>query len=181
MARARIARQSTAMKWRLLMGSCCVIGGLALAGLACHAAAPAKVRELTYPPGFRYYERAEIRTTMGRIARHVVSLHALLGPKAVRLAPNSQPARRSAELADDLREQVVRTLGALESEVASLDADESTTNHPRFVSRLASFRRHVEAARQSAGRSPPNYFLAGAVVGRCLHCHAPEQRARKSR
>ncbi len=129
---------------------------LALLLLALACAAPRSIRDVTYPRDFRYYTKEELSTVMGRMAEDVAQLDAIL--------------RGGAE-EPETRRRVVELLRDLEVRAEGLEAPGALTNHPRLARNLPLFLKAVEAARRDAERDPPRYYLAGNIVGACLHCH----------
>ena len=133
----------------------------------------------TYPPKFRYIELKRVRSAMGQISRSVIALDKLMRARAPEGKSSStgttQPSDtlHTAEVGDDVQQQVIQELQNMERSVDQISSQGLSTNHPRFDAQLAGFKRHVVEARRAAGARPPNYFLAGGVVGRCLHCHEP--------
>ena len=127
---------------------------LLLAG-AC--AAPQAVRDITYPKGFRYYSKEELSTAMGRMAEDVEALDEIL---------------RTGADSPEARARVIELLQDLKRRAEGLEAPGALTNHPRLARNLPLFLKAVEAARLEAERDPPRYYLAGNIVGACMHCHS---------
>ncbi len=122
------------------------------AGLACET-----VRKVTYPPEFRYMTRPAIHSSMWKIAERTRELDRVL---------------TSSELEERKRSQeVIRLLSELDAITSDLDLGGVRTNHPEFEASLGRFRSDIATAKQEAGEEPPNYFMAGAIVGSCSYCH----------
>ena len=71
---------------------------------------------------------------------------------------------------DELQEDVLGHLTAMELAAAQLDGPGRAT-HPLIDQNLPAFRRDIAAAKAAAAADPPDYFLAGSVVGSCRYCH----------
>lgn len=142
---------STAANRRLLV---LLLAGVTLAG--CSAAAQ-EVREHTYPPDLRYLSRGEVESAMWKLSGEVYALD-----QALRAPGPIDPAAR-AEILGHLR--------ALDEAAASLDGGIHKSNRPEIDAHLEDFRKNVALARAAAEADPPNYFLAGSVVGGCMYCH----------
>lgn len=121
---------------------------------ACTSSEGGALRQVTYGRDFHYLEKQEVRTAMDRIAKEVVALEALLRADA----PAPQP-------------QVLLHLDAMIAAAAELEAPGRAGNHPILDANLPTFRRDLNAARSSAAKDPPNYYLAGSVAGACQYCH----------
>ncbi|RMG20224.1 MAG: hypothetical protein D6729_03380 [Deltaproteobacteria bacterium] len=128
---------------------------LAVALAAC--ATPHSIRDLTYPKDIRYYSRHELKTVMGRMAKDVSTLDDLL--------------RRDAP-PPDTRARIVALLRDIEENASQLYSPGALTNHPRIERNIGSFLKTVTEARRAAERDPPNYYLAGNLIGACVYCHA---------
>lgn len=136
----------------------CALGVLLLASPGCNSDAAATVRPYTYGREFRYYDPRDIENSMHRMARAVQQLDALLK------AEQPVTAEQQAE--------VVALLEQVERAAVDLRTAGAPSNHPRLGANLEGFIRTVHSARESAARTPPNYFLAGSITGECLHCHS---------
>jgi hypothetical protein len=117
------------------------------------------LRRHTYSPDFNYLTQEQLETTMGRFARLVTQLNAIMA---------ADPEIDAAE-----RERIIDLLRRLEDESRALGPGGWPSNHPRISAHVGSLRRDVERARQAAERDPPNYFWAGSISGACSYCHAP--------
>ncbi len=132
---------------------------LLLCATAC-AGSAREAREHTYPPDFRYIDRAQLRGAMGQMARDIIALDELfIRSNGAVLTPADQT-------------QVLRLLRDLEKTAEGLGGAQ-LTNHPMLDERLPNFRRDLESARRAAEADPPSYYLAGTISGSCLHCHGP--------
>lgn len=114
------------------------------------------VRQYTYPPEFRYVERAEVRATMRELAAHSRQLNQLL---------------HQDETPREHRGEIIEHLQAMEQAAEKLDQSGWSTNHPLIDMNLPSFRRDLKFAREAIEREPPNFLLAGPVTGACVNCH----------
>lgn len=124
----------------------------------CNSDATATVRPYTYGREFRYYDPRDIQSSMHRMARAIQRVDALLHDG------DTPDAARRAE--------VVSLLDEMEAAAGELRTRGAPSNHPRLGKDLEGFIHLVHAARESAAREPPNYFLAGSISGECLHCHS---------
>jgi hypothetical protein len=134
-----------------------VVIGLAVAAFAGCGGSAARVRGYTYPPDFRYISPSELSSAMGQLAVGVKRLDELL--------------RGGGAEGEPLQAEVVQQLGDLAGIAGGLSAGRMGTNHPWLNNNLGTFRRDVELARRAATHDPPNYYLAGTIVGACGYCH----------
>jgi hypothetical protein len=130
-----------------------ILAALHLSGCADFARG---VRQYTYPPEFRYVERAEVRATMRELAAHSRQLIQLL---------------HQVEAPREHRGEIIEHLRAMEQAAEKLDQSGWSTNHPPIDMNLPSFRRDLKFAREAIEREPPNFLLAGPVTGACVICH----------
>lgn len=117
-----------------------------------------RVRRHTYSPEFNYLSQEQLETTMGRFARLLTQLNAIMAA--------------DAEIDAAERERIVVLLRGLEAESRALGPGGWPSNHPRISAHVDAFRRDVERARQAAEREPPNYFWAGSISAACSYCHS---------
>lgn len=115
------------------------------------------VRQVTYPPDFRYITDDQLRSSMGRIAAGTARLDGL--------------SRSPGGLAEH-RDEVVATLLEMERIVSRLNPSDLPTNHPLLNANLERLRQDIQEARMAAQRDPPSLGRAEAVPGSCLICHA---------
>jgi hypothetical protein len=139
------------------------IGALlvAVAVIAACGTGLGELRRHTYGPGFNYLTQDQLETTMGRFARLVTQLNAVM-------AADADPEIDAAE-----RAHIIELLRRLEHEAQALGPGGWPSNHPRISRHVDSLRRDLERARQAAEREPPNYYWAGSISGACSYCHAP--------
>ena len=140
----------------LWLGPLLLIGLIAAVSWECSGSA-ARVRGHTYPPDFRYISPDELSSAMGRLAAGVEHLDELL--------------RFGGTESHEVQAKVVQQLGELAGIAAGLNAGGMGTNHPWLDHNVGEFRRDVELARRAAAHDPPNYYLAGSIVGACGYCH----------
>lgn len=138
---------------RMYNGVLGVWGLVLLPVLACSNAAEV-VRSTTYPPDFAYIARADVRTEMHALASKVAELDRVLRE------PGVKP-----------RQQVSTLLIDIERIALSLQRGRGQSNHPLIDAHLPSLIEDVAASRRAVEAEPPNYFLAGSVVGSCVYCH----------
>ena len=114
------------------------------------------VRQYTYPPEFRYIERAEVRTAMRELAARSRQINQIL---------------QSSEGPQGQRSDIIAHLKAMEEAAEKLDQSGWPSNHPMIDMNLPKLRRDIRFAREAMEREPPNFLLAGPVTGACLYCH----------
>jgi len=114
------------------------------------------MRRPTYPPDFRYLTREEVSSAMGELAYHMRELNRLM---------------RGPETPLQHRTEIIENLQAMERSAGQLDQSGWPTNHPLIDMNLASFLRDIKFARESVERDPPNFLLAGPLMGACVYCH----------
>jgi hypothetical protein len=131
--------------------------GIVLGLAACSGKPLEQVRRAAYPPSFEYIEREEVRQEMRAIVRSVRRLDVAL--------------RSSTLEGEALRAEVVAELALMEQAISRLEPAGTRSNHPLIDANLGAFQTDVRAARETAERSPPSYYLAGAVAGACAYCH----------
>jgi len=128
---------------------------LVAAAAAAGCATPGdEIRAHTYPAGFEYITRKDVKTVMAELARVAGELDATLSTSAP-----VDPAR------------VLLILDQLDRAADSIDAGGVSTNHPMLGANMARFRFNLQSARAGAAAAPPNYYLAGSVIGSCRYCH----------
>lgn len=115
------------------------------------------IRQVTYPPDFRYVSQDELRSRMDQLAFQLQLLDEALGPRAA-----EPPAAQ---------EQVVGILRNIERIAGSLQAGDAGSNHPFLEDHMGSFVSEVSQARLAADANPPSFYLAGRVAGGCVNCH----------
>jgi hypothetical protein len=113
------------------------------------------MRRRTYPPDFRYVTREEVRSTMGELAYHTRELSRLM-------RVTEDPREQRGEIAAELR--------AMERAAERLNQSGWPTNHPLIDMNLANFLRDIRFA-ESVEQEPPNFLLAGSLMGACVYCH----------
>jgi hypothetical protein len=128
---------------------------VALVLVGCSGAPAQEARKMTYPPTFQYVARAEIKSDMHLLAASVVELDRELRP----------------ESGEPVQAEVVRILEDIDRVVNHLASAGQPTGHVSIDLKLDLFRRDVRAAYETARADPPQYFLAGAVIGSCVYCH----------
>ena len=114
------------------------------------------MRRRTYPPDFRYLTREEVGSAMGELAYHTRELNRLMGG-------SENPLQR--------RSEIIENLQAMERAAGQLDQSGWPTNHPLIDMNLTKFLRDIRFARESVERDPPNFLLAGPLMGACVYCH----------
>jgi hypothetical protein len=111
----------------------------------------ASMRQLTYPPDFKYTEQDELRTDMAMLALQMQLLENALAKK-------EEPYSTDAEVQ---RETVLASLRKISSITSSLKAGDSGANHPFMQDYMSDFGAKVDQARSAASLAKPNYYYAG--------------------
>jgi hypothetical protein len=120
--------------------------------------APALLRRHTYPPNFKYIDRAQLRSAMWQLAEAATELDGVMRqPGAI------DPARRA---------EIIRLLTAMLAAASTLQTQGRPTNHPLIGEHLGAFESDLVHARMGVEAEPPNYYLVGTVSGACLTCHS---------
>lgn len=132
-----------------------LLAGLLLTLSGCNDFAAA-VRQVTYPPDFRYVTDAELRSRMNMLA---YQLQQLDGALAV-----SDPAVPD-------QEAVVDSLRQIERISSQLQAGDAGASHPFLENDMPAFVSQVNRALLAASQDPPRYYHAGRIVGACAGCH----------
>jgi hypothetical protein len=117
------------------------------------APAPADVP----PRAFREIPEAEMRSTMGQLATHMVAVEGLLW------------AERPIDVAT--REALWAELDAMTQILDGIDPDALDLHHPQFGWRLRTLKEDIGLARVAIGANPPETYLVGTVTGSCNYCH----------
>jgi hypothetical protein len=117
------------------------------------------VRSITYPPSIRYLSDQEVRTAMGRLAKDVVDLDALI---------HESPEVRTAN-----NDELLAILRSMRSTASSMTSG-GDTNHPRIDRYLPKMIDDIDRAIGAAENRSANYYYAGTVIGACEYCHAPK-------
>ena len=114
------------------------------------------MRRRTYAPDFRYLTREKVGSAMEELAYHTRELNRLM---------------RGPETPLQGRSEIIENLQAMERAAGQLDQSGWPTNHPLIDMNLANFLRDIRFARESVERDPPNFLLAGSLMGACVYCH----------
>jgi hypothetical protein len=117
------------------------------------------LRQVLYPPTFRYTSRDTVRDTMRAVAVQVDALDETLRDESL---VEEERAERASSL-----------LLAIEGAASSLRGAGEPTNHLLLDANLDRFLADVRLARQSAEARPPSLLLAANVAGACRYCHGP--------
>lgn len=147
---ARVEQFGEVTMWRFFLSLLAVVQLSGCADLA------RWVRQYTYPPEFRYVERADVRGVMRELAAHSREVNQLM---------------RQDDAPQTHRAEIVAHLRAMEAAAEKLDPSGWPTNHPTVDMNLPIFRRDLRFAREAIEREPPNFLLAGPVTGACANCH----------
>jgi hypothetical protein len=122
------------------------------------AEAAREARKHTYPPEFQYIEKQQIRSTMTEMAAAVRELNGVLRSHAGEID----------------RARVIELLELIKSSSSHVEVSGVKSNHPELAAHLGEFRQDVSSAIANVTANPPNYFLAGSIVGSCFYCHGPK-------
>ena len=130
----------------------------AILPLGCADGGLAPLRAVTYPPGFQYLTRKELKSGMADFAREVDELDGIL-------------SRDGGADASD-RAAVVEILERMRLQAGQLEGGMSS-NHPGLHQDADRFTRDVDRALAAARREPPDYTWTARLTGGCTACHAP--------
>jgi hypothetical protein len=144
----RIKPSATALRFLLLTWGILTIA-------ACNDMA-ASIRQVTYPPDFKYVSTEELRTRMHRLGNQLRQLDDALVTDGLR-----QPDQQ----------KVVAILREIQQIGNSLQAGDAGASHPFLGDAMNNFVTDVGQARIAASQYPPRYYLAGRVSGACMSCH----------
>jgi len=133
-----------------------IAGLFAMATITGCPTSRAPIAKYTYPPDFRYIDTGQVRSHMDKLARNVQSLN--------RIFAQGEPT-------SEQRAAVVEILKEMQATVAEIDPGGRETNHPLIDRNVTAFRMNLALARAAVERTPPNYYLAGSIVGACSACH----------
>lgn len=146
------------MKNRLVM-YCCFVAGLI--GVVGCSNLSSSIREVTYPPDFKYIDREQLQSSMARMALQISILDGAL-----------QHSLAAQEGGDDvIREEVVNALSEIHLIASGLQAGSGGANHPFMEDHMRDFISSVDKARSAASLAEPRYYFAGKVAGACASCH----------
>ena len=127
-------------------------------GVAACAGSTEALRKVTYPSSFQYLSDQELRTAMGRLAKSVVELDAIVRE------PEPTRSEHNAELLE-----ILRSMRSVSSSISK----GGDTNHRRIDRHLPNLIDDIDRAIAAADNRSPNYYYAGSVVGACEYCHQP--------
>lgn len=129
---------------------------LAVLGLVACATTGKAVRTVTDPPGWRWLDDAELRSTMHELGRLVRQLDGLLNGPPLDVVQ---------------QQQVVGLLDEMESLAVGLEGAGAPSGHPEFDEMAPRFRAFVGTAKHGVQQEPPSYYAAGTITGACMYCH----------
>lgn len=135
------------------------ISTLALFG--CSSKFAASMRQVTYPPDFKYTEQADLRSDMHRLALQMRLLDQAL----------IQPSVQTQNETEIQRVEVVNALRNMGQIAAKLQAGNSGANHPFMDDYMEHLVGKIDEARIAASLEKPRYYYAGKVSGGCINCH----------
>lgn len=116
----------------------------------------AELRKMTYPADFKYLGRSEVKGTMAVFGHGIWEMDQIL----------SDPDRALTE-----RERIIEILDQLEEHAQSINPSGRPTNHTVIDSNIQQFIDAVRDARDDIEGSPPSFYAAGQLSGRCMACH----------
>lgn len=132
-----------------------------IALVGCSSQFNSNLRKVTYPPEFKYTEKADLSSDMHRLAAQMALLE-------VALEMPSAEAKNEPELQ---REKVLKALGNMSKIASNLKAGDMGANHPFMQDYMQGFVSQIDEARIAASLEQPRYFAAGKVSGGCTNCH----------
>lgn len=119
------------------------------------------MREVTYPQGFKYLDKEELRSDMGKMAIQVSLLDAAL-------------AKTMASDVGDagvVRDEILSALNSISRIASRLQSGSAGSSHPFMEDFMGDFVSEVDKARGAASLAEPRYYFAGKVAGACASCH----------
>jgi hypothetical protein len=125
--------------------------------VGCSSQFTESMRKLTYPPGFKYTQLAELRSDMAKLAQQMLLLDEVL----------INPYEQTQDGAEGQRQQVLQVLQNMGITASTFIEGEAGGNHPFIQDFVAK----VDQARTAASLQYPNYYYAGKVSGGCTNCH----------
>lgn len=128
---------------------------------ACSNQIAASIRQVTYPPEFKYIEPQKLRTDMSKLAQQMRLLDTAL-------VTSSQPSESEQIIQ---RQKVLTALGNIERLASKLQTGEGGSTHSFMRDYMDDFVRRVGEARMAASLPQPRYYFAGQVAGGCINCH----------
>jgi len=142
---------SQSLRWRPI-----ILVLLATAISTCAEMTPT-VRHEIYPPGFDIESGQPLNSRMQQLGVALQQLDLTLASQ------EDQPA--------NLQQQVTTNLQEIERIAGFLQASDISTDHPFLRDDMGEFLADVRAARQAVSVSPPRYYMAGRITGKCINCH----------
>jgi len=136
-----------------------LIATTVLAALCACASAPEPApAPATAPPrDFRDIPPEEMRSTMGQLATHMVTIEGLLWTE--------RPIDAATQ------EALWSELDAMAQILDGIDPEALDPHHPQFGWRLRTLKEDIGLARVAVGANPPETYLVGTVTGSCNYCH----------
>lgn len=119
------------------------------------------MRKVTYPQDFKYLEKADLRSDMGKMAIQVSLLDSALAKTMVSDA--GEP-----EL---VRDEILSALNNISRIASPLQSGSAGSSHPFMEDFMGDFVSEVDKARVAASLAEPRYYFAGKVAGACASCH----------
>jgi hypothetical protein len=71
----------------------------------------------------------------------------------------------------NLQQLVTTNLQEIERIAGFLQTSDISTDHPFLRDDMNEFLVDVREARQAVSSSPPRYYMAGRITGKCINCH----------
>lgn len=129
---------------------------LVMAISACAEMTPTVEHEI-YPLGFDVESGQPLNSRMQQLGVALQQLDLTLG------SMEDQPA--------NLQQLVITDLQEIERIAGFLQASDISTDHPFLRDDMDQFIDDVREARQGVSSSPPRYYMAGRITGKCINCH----------
>ena len=125
--------------------------------LSLSACSRVEVQQPTYPSGYVYIDRSEVRSSMIRLSTDIWIINDILD---------------SAEVIEGYRrERIITALKDMEEVTNDLGAGAAYTNHLVIDENIDEFKDKIRSARKAVEQEPPSYYLVGRLSGGCLACH----------
>lgn len=116
-----------------------------------------QIRKVTYPQGYVYLEKKEVRSKMALLGFYVRQMDEIL--------------YREDSVSHQDQARLLELLSLINKTTSDLHASNRDTNHLVIDEHMDQFKSDVLSAIRGAKENPPNYFAAGQISGSCTACH----------
>lgn len=116
------------------------------------------IRKITYPPGFVYLEKKDIKNTMTMFASNIKLINTII--------------KSNKHIDRNNNKKIIQALENIETEAQRIEShNNQLTNHMLIGENMGSFKSSVVHAKKMIQKTPPNYYYVGQLSGRCAACH----------